>query len=96
MGATYAKLNTGAWGVRVAGPKPVEGVGVLVTKRDGTAKTEVIERVLWSGQGVYLCAIAPKGAARNVGAGSGTVSRSRAWRPCGYPGCSPRHCDECG
>jgi carbamate kinase len=19
----------------------------------------------------------------------------RAWKPCGYPGCSPAHCDEC-
>ena len=19
----------------------------------------------------------------------------RAWRPCGYPGCNPTHCDEC-
>lgn len=21
--------------------------------------------------------------------------RPRYWRPCGYPGCSPRYCDEC-
>ena len=25
---------------------------------------------------------------------SGTPRR-RAWRPCGYPGCNPQHCDEC-
>lgn len=23
------------------------------------------------------------------------VARSRSWHPCGYPGCSPSHCDEC-
>ena len=23
-------------------------------------------------------------------------SRRDEWRPCGYPGCSPAHCDECG
>ena len=21
--------------------------------------------------------------------------RHRGWRPCGYPGCHPAHCDEC-
>ena len=25
----------------------------------------------------------------------GRPSAARAWRPCGYPGCSPFHCDSC-
>lgn len=90
MTATYAKLNTGSWGVRVEGPKPAEGAALTVTKRDGTQKKEVIERVLWSGGGVYLCAIAPKTAAP-----ASSEARRRPWSPCGYPGCNPRHCDEC-
>ena len=24
-----------------------------------------------------------------------TPRRKSAWRPCGYPGCSPQYCDEC-
>jgi len=93
MGTTYAKLNTGDWGVRVEGVKPAEGAALTVTKKDGTQKKEVIERVLWSGQGVYLCAIAPKGAPPAPSASVG--ARRRPWSPCGYPGCNPRHCDEC-
>jgi hypothetical protein len=96
MSNTYSKLNTGDWGVRVAGSKPSEGERVTVTKKDGTAKAEVIGRVLWSGQGVYLCTIAPKGAAPSAPPSGGGFTRRRAWRPCGYPGCRQgQHCDEC-
>jgi hypothetical protein len=98
MSATYSKLNTGDWGVRIVGGKPNEGERVTVTKKDGTAKAEIVGRVLWSGQGVYLCTIAPKGAAPSAPpSGGGSFSRRRAWRPCGYPGCRQgQHCDECG
>ena len=32
---------------------------------------------------------APKSPARPTG------TRRLSWRPCGYPGCNPGHCDEC-
>ena len=32
--------------------------------------------------------------ASSGGSGGGGGYR-RAWRPCGYPGCNPRYCDEC-
>ena len=60
MNATYTKLRSGEWGIRVTGNAPVAGQFVTVTKRDGTTKKETVTRVLWSGDGVYLCAIAPK------------------------------------
>ena len=58
--ASYTKLKSG-WGVRVTGatpPKP--GHRVTVTKKDGSTATETVTRVVWSGNGVHLCAIAAK------------------------------------
>lgn len=55
--STYTKLKNGDWGVRVTGVKPREGDRITVTKKDGSTKTEVVERVVWSGDGVHLCPI---------------------------------------
>jgi hypothetical protein len=44
---TYAKLRDGSWGVRVQGAA-ASGDVVVVTKRDGTSKTETIGRVVWT------------------------------------------------
>jgi hypothetical protein len=85
---TYTKLRSGEWGVRVEGAKPSIGATVHVTKRDGTAKTETIGAIVWSGEGVTLCAVAST--ARPTAS-----RRTGAWRPCGYPGCSPGYCDDC-
>lgn len=63
MCATYTKLNNGRWGVRVPGT-PTAGQTVTVETRDGKTKTEIIERVLWTGadqwhghQTMSLCAV---------------------------------------
>jgi hypothetical protein len=56
MSATYTKLKSGEWGVRVQGDARV-GQVVTVKKRDGTTKTETIEKVVWSGNGISLCAV---------------------------------------
>lgn len=59
--ASYTKLQSGAWGVRITGATPPKtGQRVTVTKKDGSTATETINRVVWSGNGVYLCAIAAK------------------------------------
>jgi len=94
MQATFTKLRSGDWGVRVEGAVPATGASITVAKRDGSRDTVVVERVLWTGDGVALCAIqrrASGGGARS----SGAARRPRSWRPCGYPGCSPSYCDEC-
>lgn len=57
MRATYAKLTSGKWGVRVTGAVPSPGTTVVVTKKDGSTRTEVIEKVVWQGEGVALCTI---------------------------------------
>jgi len=61
--ASYTKLQSGSWGVRVDGAASA-GQVVTVTKRDGSSKSERIERVLWTGadrrtgKTISICAIA--------------------------------------
>lgn len=54
--ATYAKLNSGEWGLRVPG-RPREGQQVTVQKRSGESRAETIGKVVWSGNGFSLCTI---------------------------------------
>ncbi len=56
MAATYTKLKTGNWGVRSTEEIRV-GQVVHVTKKDGSGKDETIDKVVWSGNGVWLAAI---------------------------------------
>lgn len=86
MQATFTKLRSGDWGIRVEGSPPAQGASISVAKRDGSRDVVVVDRVLWSGDGIALCAIQRRGRA---------ARRPRSWRPCGYPGCSPSYCDEC-
>ena len=67
MPATYTKTKNGDWGIRVTGAKPSEGCKVTVTKKDGSTKTETVEKVLWSGDGVHLCSITRSGGGRASG-----------------------------
>jgi len=69
--ATYTQLRDQSWGVRVIGTVAA-GQAVVVTKKDGTLKTEIVARVLWSGHDsktgtvVSLCSI---GSSRRQGRG---------------------------
>ena len=63
MGASYTKLHSGEWGVRVDG-KPAVGSQVTVTKKAGGTSVETISGVVWSGpdrtfpsKTVSICAI---------------------------------------
>lgn len=60
MQATYSKLKDGTWGVRVefSGKGSISaGDRVVVKKKSGEKKEEVIDRVLWKGNGIFLCSI---------------------------------------
>lgn len=61
MNATYTKLRTGEWGVKISGVStPVSftpNYSVTVTKKDGTQKSERIAKIVWQGEGVAVCAI---------------------------------------
>lgn len=91
--ATYTKLRSGAWGVRIEGPAPAEGTTITVTTKAGAVKTETIERVLWSGNGIALCAIVARSAPsygggyrRYYAAGGDVYTRANGTR--GVRGCA--------
>lgn len=83
--ATFAKLRTGAWGIRTT-KAVAEGDRVQVTKKDGSTKIETVQKIIWTdGTAVWLCAIGTPAAKSN----------RRQFVPCGYPGCNASQCDEC-
>lgn len=56
---TFAKLKSGAWGVRLTGADASAAAGdaVAVTKRDGTTSTVVVAQVVWAGADATLVTI---------------------------------------
>ena len=54
--ATWTKLKSGEWGVRVEG-KATAGQTVTVTKKSGETQTVTVGKVLWTGNGVSLCTV---------------------------------------
>lgn len=59
---TYGKLKDGTWGLRVEGTSVSAGASVVVRKKDGSTKTEVVASIVWqgttrSGQPGMLCTI---------------------------------------
>lgn len=87
---TFSKLRSGAWGLR-SEVELAPGAVVTVTRRDGSTSEQVVANLVFAGGGVYLYATADR-ATNRPAARRATSSR---WRPCGYPGCNPSHCDEC-
>jgi len=84
--ATYTKLRSGDWGVRVTGTvRP--GQTVNVVKRSGEAKNERIDRVVWTDGKIALCSIIP---ASGTGSGSGTCPDCGDAVRSGY-----RYCRDC-
>lgn len=55
--ATYTKLRSGEWGLRVVGDKPRVGQPIHVEKKDGTVKTESISEIVWSEGETHLCSL---------------------------------------
>ncbi|MCI0488950.1 MAG: hypothetical protein L0229_20350 [Blastocatellia bacterium] len=83
--ATYTKLKSGEWGIRVEGENAAKkGDSVTVTKKDGSTKSETVKAVLWTGNGITLCAIAQ----RSNGGYRGGYSRSCSCSD----GCCDRGC----
>lgn len=99
---TYTKLNNGSWGLRVRGTAKV-GQKLTVSKKDGTSKIETVSAVLWSGDGITLCAIAASVSSVARSAFSTSKPATRKYRPgmdCPCCGSEPLnaqlHCWECG
>ena len=90
MAITYTKLQSGGWGIRST-VALTAGQAVTVEKRDGSTKTETVERVVWTGNDVWIAAIratarpaAPATARRDRGHGMvrGCAQCTAAGRMC--------------
>lgn len=57
MSATYTKLKSGEWGVRVQGTSQAN-TKCEVTLKNGTKKWEKLSNLIWEGDGVQIYAIA--------------------------------------
>ncbi|HHH27366.1 MAG TPA: hypothetical protein ENK57_03310 [Polyangiaceae bacterium] len=55
--ATWMKLRSGEWGVKVNSAQVREGDKVVAIKRNGERKEVKIRKVLWAGDGKAICAI---------------------------------------
>lgn len=82
MDATYTKLRSGAWGLRVPGTV-APGDTIAVTTRAGKTELRTVGRVVWSNDTTTLCTIAGNGG------GAARPARRR------YAG-SGRKCPQCG
>ncbi len=82
MSATYTKLKDGSWGIRSTSAVQA-GDQVTVTKKSGESKTETVGRVLWTGNGVWLCTVQQ-------------TSNGRASGGRRYGGGETKRCWECG
>lgn len=55
--ATFTKLRTGDWGIRLVGSLPGLGDEVPVITRAGDRKTVRVAHVVWSDGATHVCAI---------------------------------------
>lgn len=82
---TYTKLRDGSWGIRSESKLPQTPVAVV--KKSGEVKNETPGKLVWSGNGVYLYAIANSTPARKYQEPKGYSIGKKGRRYC---------CDECG
>ena len=95
MEATWTKLKSGAWGVRVPGPA-IEGACITVRKKSGETANVTVREVVWSNGDISLCTVQGKKSTHSSSSSCGVCNRNHVLVPCGYPGCNPpNHCDEC-
>lgn len=75
--ATYTKLKTGEWGIRVTGFVGAmrDGAEIMVAKKSGESRAETIGRTVWTDGKVAICTIGAKTAARNTQYGYDRLER---------------------
>lgn len=99
--ATPIKLKTGQWGARVVGAAPMRGDRLVITAANGKSWAASVSAVVWSGNGVALCALHPQSPTTTPT----TTTKSSRRTSAGYwecPACeeenpaSSSRCWECG
>jgi hypothetical protein len=55
--ATWTKLRSGDWGLRIAGTVR-KGEAVMAIRKDGRTEQVAVDRIVWSGNGITLATVA--------------------------------------
>ena len=86
--ASYTKLKSGGWGIRINSDSIRKGELVEVVKKNGSKSMETVGAILWSGNGASICSIATgmTNADRNNNDGG-----RRSKRPCYM--CGSHYCE---
>jgi len=100
--ATPAKLRDGTWGARVQGTA-TPGTEIEVTTKSGKTWRATVTRVLWTGDGITLCATQSLDRAQNSEDGRPTYRGRPYGRRCptggncsSFAGYECGSCPECG
>lgn len=80
--ATPTKLRSGEWGAKVPG-RPQPGDEIIIVARSGKRWDAVVERVLWSGDGVSIVATRNAGDRRAATRGRRPATTGRRCTCCG-------------
>jgi len=91
---TFSKLQDGTWGIRTSSVV-APGAVVIVSRKDGTQSNQTVRAVIWTDGTACLCSVEPTAKPVPAAPKAAPAARRSNWRPCGYPGCNPQHCDDC-
>jgi len=81
--ATPTKLKNGDWGARVASSNVREGDIVRITTRGGKTWEAEVLKVVWSGEGVSICATSRNIARRSTASRAGHSAPRNSGTPTG-------------
>lgn len=97
INATPTKLRSGNWGARVQG-RVHEGDVITITTRAGKSWQAEVAKVVWSGNGVSICATESAGPRRS-GRRASQYANGYCYYPCPVSGrkCCPENgpCHDC-
>ena len=94
--ASPAKLRDGSWGARVRSEQVSPGDVVTITTAGGKTWQARVERVVWSGEGVSICATSSLDRAPSGTDSRGHSIRSGASYRAGVTAAHGRTCPSCG
>jgi hypothetical protein len=92
LAASPTKLRSGSWGARVNGPAAVGDI-VTITTRGGKTWDAEVTKVVWTGEGVSVCATAATAPVAVASSARITVEEMQRIAPARRSG--PPPCDSC-
>ena len=94
MEGTWTKLRSGEWGARVETTSLTMGAKLTMRRKDGATSVVTIDKIVWQGQGVSVCAVSKSAAPKKERTGCSYCCRTatrtaQIWEDCPYCGNEP-------